>query len=87
MPKVEIKQVTLKSDYEDTERSAELVYVDGVLVAKGTYGGEPEDNKRYRTYSWVPNALSKLALALGADVVMSGSEVTSEEYEELVWGQ
>ena len=85
MAKVEIKQVHFTNDY-DEEWSAELIYVDGELVARGTYGGEPEDNRRYRTYAWVPEAFRKLAAALGAEVVMSGKAASSaEEFEDLVY--
>ena len=44
------------------------VLVDGVLIGQGSYGGEPEDNSRWRDYRWVEPLLKKLAEVLGASV-------------------
>ncbi|MBA7629317.1 hypothetical protein ES703_36815 [subsurface metagenome] len=44
------------------------VFVDGEKIGEGSYGGEPEDNHRYRDYNWVEPLLQKLAIKLGAEV-------------------
>jgi hypothetical protein len=60
------------------------VEVDGQLVTTGDYGGEPEDNCECRTYAWVKEALSDLAKALGAEVVITERYVEdgAEHYDE-----
>lgn len=55
------------SDWESYQ-SVEI-YVNDELVSEGSYGGEPEDNSRYRDYSWVESAIAKVALKLGATVM------------------
>lgn len=78
--KVEIRSINFPRDYchEGTE-----VYVDGVLVASGTYGGEVEDNMRCRTYSWVEDMVRRVAVACGAEVVVVREE--RDEDGEVEW--
>jgi len=58
-------------------REEDEVYVDGKLIGGGCYCGEPEDNRRCRTYYWVPVTLQALAEALGAEVeIVERSEDT-----------
>ena len=64
--KVKIESYTWESDWATHE--ATKVYVDGELVIDGGYGGEPEDNTRYRDYSWVEAGIEALAKKLGAEV-------------------
>lgn len=52
--------------YDD--RFGLTVKLDGKDLAFGSYGGEPEDNRRGRDYAWVESALARLAKALGAEV-------------------
>lgn len=54
-----------------------VVSLDGEVIARGGYGGEPEDATRHRDYCWVETALTKLAERLGAEV--STMEVISDE--------
>lgn len=68
MPKVEIHSYTVESDYDT--REATVVYVDGVSLGTGFYGGENEDNTRSRDYCWVEGYLADLAEKLGAEVVV-----------------
>lgn len=69
-------RVTLKfirsSGYMDYE--AIEVRLDDKVIATGNYGGEPEDNCRYRDYSWVETALTAVAESLGADVAVEEME-------------
>ena len=59
----------------DRTNSSECeVFVDKKLVGTGYFGGEAEDNKRYRTYRWVQDTLARLATALGASVRVEESE-------------
>jgi len=63
--------ISLTSD--KYESNVELtVTLDGKVIGKGSYGGAPEDNREYRTYSWVRPLLGDLAKALGADVDSKG---------------
>lgn len=68
MSKVTIISRTECNDWRDFEEVE--VLVDGETVGIGWYGGEPEDNCRGRTYSWVEGLLVKLAKSLGADVTV-----------------
>ena len=51
-----------------------------VLLGEGRYGGEPEDNRRYRTYGWVEPMIKAVAQALGAKVLVvdNGPEIVVE---------
>jgi len=75
MPKVDLIYETETSWNERTEL---VVKIDGVEVARGSYGGEPEDNTYYRDYSWVRDAIETVAQKLGAEVVLSAVEVKSD---------
>lgn len=65
---VEIRIIAEKNSFGDIARERLEVYVDGVFVAGGGYGGEPEDNCRCRDYAWVEKALKSLSETLGATV-------------------
>lgn len=67
MKKVQIHSITYENNWGETRESIE-VFVDGINIGYGTYGGEPEDNVRYRTYGWVEPLILRLAKELGADV-------------------
>ena len=75
MPKVDLIYETETSWNERTEL---VVKIDGVEVARGGYGGEPEDNTHYRDYDWVRSANETVAQKLGAEVVLSAVEVKSD---------
>ena len=78
MNKVWIKSITTHCKWEDYEETE--VIVNGEVLFRGNYGGEPEDNRRCRTYSWVERALEKLAVKLGAEVIVVYKDV--EETDE-----
>lgn len=59
------------------------VEIDGKLIGGGTYGGETEDNSRYRHYAWVEDLIEKLAEALGAEVEIVEEEVDEDAFEDL----
>lgn len=68
-PVIEVRTVATGDDwryYEEVE-----IYLDGEKIAEGFYGGEPEDNLRYRTYSWVDDAIKELGEKLGAKVIFT----------------
>lgn len=67
--KVVIKSISGTNRWGDINEETE-VYVDGEHIGGGGYGGEPEDNYRFRDYSWVENLLAELARKLGADVTV-----------------
>lgn len=67
--------------YEDG-RGVVNVTVNGTRVGGGGIGGEPEDNVRYRDYSWIEGTLSKLAKTLGASVEMTTSKSDDEDDDE-----
>jgi hypothetical protein len=69
MAKVVIKSLGEVDDFGDGSEETE-VYVDGELIGRGSYGGEPEDNYRFRDYAWVEDLIVKLAKKLGADVTI-----------------
>jgi len=75
--KVEIQSLSRTTDYNIVEKTK--VLVDGVEIGTGRYGGEPEDNCRYRDYDWVEDMLKKLAESLGADVVITVGELGEED--------
>jgi len=77
MAKVTIKSFNIDHDYYIDERVE--IYVDGARIGSGWYGGEPEDNTSFRTYSWVEVVIEALAEALGATV--SCIYIDSEEEE------
>ncbi len=65
MPKVKI--LLEQDDMSDNWCGVEIT-LDGKKIASGCFGGEPEDNSRFRTYDWVLTALQKLSKELGAEV-------------------
>ena len=75
MPRVTIKTIIRdgRDDWDDKDYSTE-VYVDGIKIGQGFYGGEPEDNSYHRDYSWVEPLLIKLAGQLGAEVILEESK-------------
>jgi hypothetical protein len=74
--KVTIKSMTGRNRYDDRlERT--VVMVDGAEIGSGDYGGEPEDNCRFRDYKWVEPLLKTLGEKLGAEVTLE-----SESFEE-----
>ena len=74
---VEVR-VTTNNDWNCTYKAEVALCVDGRVIANGTYGGEPEDNSRYRDYAWVEVALRALAEALGADFKLTEIEAELE---------
>ena len=78
MKKVLIKSITYETPFGDYIEETE-VYVDDKFIGSGGYGGDPEDNKQYRTYRWVEPLFRDLALALGAEVEMIDTEEKPEE--------
>lgn len=48
------------------------VFVDGKRIARGRFGGEPEDNYEFRDYAWVIPLIATVASKLGGKVVHSG---------------
>jgi hypothetical protein len=74
MAKVTIKSISGVNRWDERYESTE-VYVDGELIGDGNYGGEPEDNVRYRDYSWVEPLLEELAKRLGADVMIESEDI------------
>lgn len=71
--------VKLTYETEETkwgdERTELIIQVDGEEIARGSYGGEPEDNSHYRDYDWVRRALEVLAKKLGHNVILSEAKV------------
>lgn len=63
--KVTIKSVEYQDAYNVREKT--IVEVDGEKIGEGYYGGEPEDNARYRDYGWVEDLIATLAAKLGAE--------------------
>ena len=78
MKKLTIKTVTLRDDYDS--RDKDEFYIDGEKIGEGYYGGEPEDNLRYRDYAWVPEIIEKIAKRLGADVETEQVQATEEDF-------
>ena len=70
--KVEIRSITgtRDTDYGTPQQSTEI-FVDGVSIGRGRFGGEPEDNSKDRDYDWVDGLIEKLAKSLGADVTLT----------------
>ena len=77
MKKVHIKVVDI-DNYECNAADLE-VFVDGKLVDEGYFGGEVEDNSRFRHYSWVIPMLEKLSTELGAEVTLEYGEKKEDE--------
>lgn len=77
MQKVEIRVVT-EGEIWDTGRERIEVSVDGEYVGGGYYGGEPEDNYRFRQYAWVEELVEALAAKLGAKVAKTKVEEEPE---------
>jgi hypothetical protein len=67
MAKVTIEDTSEVNHWGEWEQSIK-VYIDGQLIGEGRYGGEPEDNSRYRDYYWVECLIQNLAKTLGAEV-------------------
>lgn len=74
--KVTIKSITLEDGIGDVEITE--VWIGDKKIGEGTYGGEPEDNCRYRDYLWVEDLLMKLATELGAEVEVQKIEQGEE---------
>lgn len=77
MAAVKLVFVTERSKWN--EREEITVYVDGVIVGNGHYGGEPEDNTRSRDYSWVEELISAVSKKLGAEVTTEHLEVNVDD--------
>lgn len=67
------------ADDDDSNYSTIKIELDGKQIADGSYGGEPEDNCRYRSYGWVQGAIRAVAEALGAKVVSVKEELAEDE--------
>lgn len=76
-PRVELRFHNITNRWGESRDEVEVL-VNGNWVTGGSYGGEPEDNKRCRDYRWVEVALQRLAEALGAQVVTTEQEGTDE---------
>ena len=74
MNKVEIR--SLSTETGDGPKEKTIVIVDGEIIGSGRYGGEPEDNFRFRQYDWVEALIANVCKKLGAEVT-----VTEGEYE------
>lgn len=59
------------------ERTELVVYKDGAEIARGSYGGEPEDNCVGRDYAWVRPVIAQIIRELGGEVENTESETTS----------
>lgn len=82
MPKVTIKSIT-GDNFENNINEMTIVEVDGKEIGRGWYGGEVEDNYRFRHYGWVEILLKRLAESLGAEIdkqLIEGEE--AEKYFE-----
>lgn len=77
MKTVTIKSLSRTINYDTLEKT--VVLVDGVEIGGGSYGGEPEDNCRYRDYSWVEMLIKRLAETLDAKVLIEVSEMEEED--------
>ena len=71
--KIELVYETEKTEWD--ERTELVVLADGEEIARGSYGGEPEDNSHHRDYSWVRDAIAAVAVTLGAEVELSHREI------------
>lgn len=77
---VKIKSYEKETDYEPHEIT--IVEVDGEEIGRGRYGGEPEDNCRFRDYGWVECILKTLAEELGAKVEVEEKTIPADEWEK-----
>jgi hypothetical protein len=57
-----------------------VISTNGKTIAKGYYGGCPEDNSRLRDYRWVQDALHAVSESLGAEVEVRQYEVSPKEF-------
>jgi len=76
--KVTVLSITEITNYAEDSTERTKVYVDDELIVEGWYGGEPEDNARYRDYGWVEDGFVDLAKALGVEVVVEYEEKEKE---------
>lgn len=75
------RKLVIKSTEEraDDGYTRSEFWLDGMLIGKGHYGGEPEDNLKCRDYDWVETIITRVAKGLGAEV---SEEVLADEEEE-----
>ena len=69
-----IKIVVKRDDDRDRPTADVDVFADGVKVASGCIGGEPEDNTIGRDYAWVTGAIADTAKACGAEVEIEDND-------------
>lgn len=74
-----LKILTLTKDDGDY-REKDIFFIDGVKIAEGSYGGQPEDNSKGRDYSWVQDAVEKIAQELGASIERQCKQVDEVEF-------
>mgnify|MGYP000497033514 CR=1 FL=1 len=75
--KIEIKVIGSGNDDDRDGWATIEVHAGDVKIADGHIGGEPEDNRIYRDYSWVVPMLETLAKKCGAEVeIVELSEVS-----------
>ena len=70
MPTVQVIRKISHGRWGERHEEAEFM-VDGEVVAHGAYGGEPEDNSRFRDYAWVEKAIRAIAEKLGCRFVVT----------------
>ena len=75
---LKIESNTFYNRYGDRKQDTSF-FVDGEHIGSGSYGGEPEDNTRFRDYNWVEPLIAKIARRLGATVEI---RETSENLDE-----
>jgi hypothetical protein len=68
-PLLEVVTVEYEREWDYYERVK--FFLDGEYVGSGRFGGEPEDNTRYRDYAWVDDIIKTIATRLGAEVVFT----------------
>lgn len=74
MPIVTIKTLSTERNRWGETFEDISVLIDGEEIGSGWYGGEPEDNRKSRTYKWVEPLIQKLAEKLGAEVKVEHTE-------------
>ena len=79
-PVVEVRTVGESDDSSWSYWEEVEYYVNDEKVAEGFYGGEPEDNLRYRTYKWVDEAFKAVIEKLGVEVKFT--RILKEEEDE-----
>jgi hypothetical protein len=77
-PIVEIRTTEMGDPWCGENYEAIEIYIDGEKITEGSFGGEPEDNMRGRTYSWVDGAIKQIAERLGAKVVFTNTSDKEE---------